>query len=100
MLLRLLALTDATNYQRYLLVDTFTVVEDNLAGVEDVMDSNGPLLVGTAKDLDSTIVRVSVGPSENVTAQDFVDEQLKTISGTVTKDTDGIDEGDTRSRDH
>uniref|UniRef100_A0A7S1V161 Uncharacterized protein n=1 Tax=Grammatophora oceanica TaxID=210454 RepID=A0A7S1V161_9STRA len=52
-----------------------------LAGFVDVADADGPLLE----------LMLTVGPTENVTTQDFVD---RTVSGTVIDDTDGDDDGD------
>ena len=52
-----------------------TVNEETPTGFIALTDSDGPLLGGSFDDSNSPIIDVTVGPSDHVMEQDFVDEE-------------------------
>ncbi|NEQ77023.1 MAG: Cna B-type domain-containing protein, partial [Okeania sp. SIO2C9] len=77
----------------------YQVVETNLPGYQDVSEVDGGNDGGDDTDGgNNNIVNnipVILTPGENDTGNDFVDEQVGTISGTVFEDTDNDGTGDT-----
>ncbi|MGD1714707.1 MSCRAMM family protein, partial [Dapis sp. BLCC M172] len=65
----------------------YTVRQTNLDGYSDVSDTDPPN--------DDNLISVTLPGDEDSTGNDFVDEQVGTISGTVFEDTDNDGTGDT-----